>query len=102
MTNLEGWAPAFTTTSRDGYERLTVFPSGPPNIRAMTPLISTLTSAVSALRADCRPMDECLVCHNAVHPDDMCVRVLGGGVVHARCSTYKMRQGGRVRRVLRA
>jgi hypothetical protein len=71
-------------------------------MRSMTSLISPLRSAVSWLRADCRPIDECLVCQNAVRPDDMCVRTLGGGLVHHGCATYKMRQRVRVRRALRA
>jgi hypothetical protein len=66
----------------------------------MTPLISTVRSAVSALRADVRPIDECLVCHDPVYPDDRCVRVLGGGFAHAGCATYRMRRNERIRRSL--
>jgi hypothetical protein len=66
----------------------------------MTPLISTLTSALSALRADVRPIDECLVCHDPVHAADRCVRVLGGGFVHAGCATYRMRRNERIRRTI--
>jgi hypothetical protein len=62
----------------------------------------TPKSVIGWLRADCRPLDHCLVCHDAVRPDDMCVRALGGGLVHSGCATYKMRQRVRVRRVLRA
>jgi hypothetical protein len=68
----------------------------------MTPLISTLKSALGALRADVRPIDDCLVCSDPVYPDDPCVRVLGGGFVHAGCATYRMRRNQRIRRSLRA
>jgi len=57
---------------------------------------------VSAVRAEVRPMDECLVCHDPVHPDDRVMRVLGGGFVHERCSTYRMRRDRHTRRVLGA
>ena len=66
----------------------------------MTPLISTLSSVVSAMRADSRPLDDCLACGKRVHPDDRCVRALGGGFVHAACTTYRMRRHERTRRSL--
>ena len=93
-------SPGFTETSQDDYGWLTGFGPRKPKIQPMN--LPSLKSTVTWLRADCRPIDTCLVCHDAVRPDDMCVPVLGGGLVHQGCATYKMRQRVRVRRVLRA
>lgn len=65
----------------------------------MTPIVSPLLAAVRATRA-AKPLDECIICHRAVRPGDARLPLPGGGYVHSSCSTYRMRQRERVRRVL--
>jgi hypothetical protein len=67
----------------------------------MTPLVSTLLSAVAAVRSSARD-DDCLVCRGPVRSGDARTRLPGGGFVHSGCSTYRMRQAQRNRRTLAA
>jgi hypothetical protein len=67
--------------------------------RAMAPIVSTLLSAVGAVRSTPRAED-CLVCRRAVKTGDARMRLPGGGFVHRGCSTYRMRQAERTRRTL--
>ena len=65
---------------------------------AMAPLLTSLLAAV-------RPgthIDDCLVCHGAVRPDEARMRLPGGGYVHQSCSTYRMRQDQRIRQKIRS
>jgi hypothetical protein len=56
-------------------------------------MITTLLSAITPLRRR-RParLGACVVCHASVTVDDEHVRLRGGGWVHRRCATYRMRR----------
>ena len=54
-------------------------------------MVPILTRAMGVLRYE-PALGTCLVCDEVIHDRDDALRIRSGGLVHADCATYRMRQ----------